>query len=77
MDIDKIKSTIKKFPGILDIHGFYVWSISLEEHALMTHVSCTSKLNKSKFYKKFENLMKKNDIKFYTVQLEDSKENLY
>jgi Co/Zn/Cd efflux system component len=76
METEKLKRAISYIPGVLEVHQYYVWSISPSEHAMMTHVAFSTTFSKKKFYKKFEYLMKKYDITFYTVQVEEINEPL-
>jgi Co/Zn/Cd efflux system component len=72
LDVEEIKRAICYIKGVEDVHGYHVWSISPSEHALMTHVRFSNTHSKKHFYGKFEFLMKKYKIKFYTVQLEET-----
>ena len=72
MDIEELQRGINYIKGVTGIHNYHVWSISPEEHALMVHVVFSPKQDKKNFDRKFEFLMKKYEIKHYTVQLEDS-----
>jgi cobalt-zinc-cadmium efflux system protein len=71
LDNEEIRRAISYINGVKDIHEYHVWSISPSEHAMMTHVKFSTNHSKKDFFEKFEFLMKKYSIKFYTVQLED------
>lgn len=72
LNIEEIQRKINYIKGVIDVHKYHVWSISTEEHALMTHVVFSSKHDKKLFYVEFEKLMEENKILYYTVQLEDA-----
>ena len=74
MDVEELLRAINYIEGVTGTHNYHVWSISNEEHALMIHVVFSMKYDEKKFkrnfHKKFEHLMKKYKIKYYTVQVE-------
>jgi cobalt-zinc-cadmium efflux system protein len=38
LDLDKLVSTMRATPGVVDVHDLHVWSLSSEVHAMSAHV---------------------------------------
>jgi len=38
MDLDKIKASLLKAKGVIDVHHMHVWALSTTENALTAHI---------------------------------------
>ena len=63
--------TLQYIPGVIQLHKIHFWSISPQEHCFMCHVKFSSKYPKDEFFRKANFIMDKNDVKFFTFQIEE------